>query len=232
VAVATGADRVAGVVGVDEHDPVAEDGEQLVEGLGGAGRVAEVVAGGLGVAGVHAHPEAGVVVAGGQQLGHLVEPGGQRAPGRGGQLQDQAGAGDGVGQGQQRLPGAGQTGGPPAGQGLAGVDDHPGGSDGGRLGQGGRDHLAGPLPGGRVGAGEVDQVGGVHEQRAQPGVGDLGPEPLVGGRVDRRRGPAAGVGHEHLQRLAADGPGVADRLEQAAGDRDMGPDAHVRAGSG
>jgi hypothetical protein len=71
VAVAAGADRVAGVVGVDEDDPVAEGGEQLVEGLGGAGRVAEVVAGGLGVAGVHADLEAEVVVAGGQQLGHV-----------------------------------------------------------------------------------------------------------------------------------------------------------------
>jgi hypothetical protein len=154
-------------------------------------------------------------------------------PGAGGQLQDQVGTlgcRDGVGQGQQGLPGGGQAGRPAAGQGRPGVDDHSGGPDGGRLGQGGRDHLTGPLPGDRAGAGEVDQVGGVDEQRAEPGRVQVGPEPLVGGRVDRGRSPAAGVGHEHLQRLAADGHGVADRPRQAAGDRHMRPDAHVRAG--
>jgi hypothetical protein len=70
----------------------------------------------------------------------------------------------------------------------------------------------------------------VDEQRAEPGLGQVGPEALVGGRVDRRRRPAAGVGHEHLEGLAAGGDGVARRLVEAAGDRDVGPDAHVRTG--
>jgi hypothetical protein len=182
-----------------------------------------------------------VVVAGGQELGHLLEAGSQGSPGAGGQLQDQVGAGpgrrgpglvEGAGQGQEGLPGAGQAGGAAAGQGGAGMDDDPGGAEAARLGQGGRDHLAGPFPGDRAGAGEVDQVGRVDEQGAEPGLLQAGPEAFVGGRVERGRGPAAGVGGEHLERLAAGGEGVADGPVQAAGDRDVGADAHVRAGWG
>ena len=69
----------------------------------------------------------------------------------------------------------------------------------------------GPLPGERGGAGEADQVGRMDEQRAQLSLVQVGPEALVARRVDRWRGPAAGV-DEHLERLAAGVAGVADIL--------------------
>ena len=68
------------------------------------------------------------------------------------------------------------------------------------------------------------------EQRAEPGLGQVGPEAIVGGRVEEGDGPPTGVGHEHLQRLAAGVPRVPDRPAQPAGDRHMRLDAHVRTG--
>src|SRR5690606_4550441 len=214
VAVPAGAARVLGVVGVDEFEPpLADGGDQGVEGVLDPAGGREVVARRERVAGVEADAELRVVFEPLEERAEVLDPGAEHVVLAGHGFEEEVGAvlGDLLEEGQDVLADLRHRRVIGLADGGAGVDDDAAGADGPPPHEGvadGRDRLGQGL---RAGRPEVHQVRGVDVD------GDVGAGAqlrVLGGPPLGQR-PAARIGHEHLDGLRADLVGV---LQAARGE--------------